>query len=109
MSPNARDPDSQDAARTYDGSTGRTHASLIDCLAAARWLWDYVDGRLTDTSRAALERHLEACAHCARHVAFAHAMQRALAELRGNYRGGVALPLTSPPAHSRSSHDLRPE
>jgi anti-sigma factor RsiW len=109
MSPNARDPDSHDAARTHDGSTARTHVSLIDCLAAARWLWDYVDGRSTDASRAALERHLEACARCARHVAFAHAMRRVLAELRGNYRGGIALPLTSPPAHSRPSHDLRPE
>jgi anti-sigma factor RsiW len=94
MSPNARGSDVQ---------------AQVDCVAAARWLWDYVDARLPDASRTALERHLAVCARCAKHVGFARAMRRALAELRGNYRGGIALPLSSPPAHSRASHDPRLE
>jgi anti-sigma factor RsiW len=109
MSPDARDPESPEAARAEDDSAARTHAPLIDCLAVARWLWDYVDLRLSDSPRAEVERHLAFCASCARYIAFAHAMRRALGELRGNYRGGIALPLSSPPAHSRSSHDPRLE
>jgi len=109
MSANAHGPESPESACAKAGSPATTGDSLIDCVAAAKWLWDYVDARLPDASRADLEWHLAVCAPCAKHVDFARAMRGALAGLRGNHRGGMTLPLTDPSAHSRSSHDPRLE
>ena len=51
----------------------------IDCEVAVRRLWDYLDGRLPEIAHAEVEAHLESCALCPPHFAFARAMQDALA------------------------------
>ena len=51
----------------------------IDCETAMRRLWDYLDQRLPDISRAEVDAHLSACAPCRTHVTFAASMRAALA------------------------------
>ena len=74
-------PDSVPAPPDAPAQAPMTEAQLIACDVAMRWLWDYVDGRLPDAPRAALEAHLAVCAACPTHVAFARAMCRALADV----------------------------
>lgn len=51
----------------------------IDCETAVRRLWDYLDGRLPDLARTAVEEHLAACELCPPHFDFARTMHSALA------------------------------
>jgi anti-sigma factor RsiW len=82
MPPNPRDlaPPSEAAAEGQSHSVLPAHTRGLTCNEAVRRLWDYVDARLPDTPRAEVDAHLAVCATCAGHVAFARAMQRALAE-----------------------------
>ncbi len=62
----------------------RAVAPEIDCDAAMRRLWDYVDARLPAVPRREVDEHLDACERgCPAHVAFARAIRRALAGSRG--------------------------
>ncbi len=45
--------------------------ALIDCETAVRALYDYLDGRLPDATRSAVEAHVETCRTCASHFTFA--------------------------------------
>ena len=56
-----------------------TDSAPIDCETAMRRLWDYLDERLPDISRAEVDAHLSACAPCQSHVSFAASMRAALA------------------------------
>jgi anti-sigma factor RsiW len=50
---------------------GHEPPSRVDCEAAARALYDFLDGRLPDASMQAVRRHVEMCACCAGHYHFA--------------------------------------
>ncbi len=50
---------------------GHEPPSLIDCEAAARALYDYLDGRLPDASTQAVRQHVAMCECCAGHYHFA--------------------------------------
>ncbi len=56
---------------------GRAPAA-IDCETAVRRLWDHLDGRLPMRAREEVEAHLDACALCPPHFAFAREMRAAL-------------------------------
>jgi anti-sigma factor (TIGR02949 family) len=43
----------------------------FECEDAARQLYDFLDGRLTDATGTSVETHLHACAECAKHYHFA--------------------------------------
>jgi anti-sigma factor (TIGR02949 family) len=43
----------------------------IDCLAAVRQLWDYLDEELTDDRMAIVRNHLAQCERCLPHHDFA--------------------------------------
>ena len=57
-------------------------AQSIDCLAAARQLWDCLDGELTEERMQLVRTHLEACARCAPHFDFERQFLAALAATR---------------------------
>jgi anti-sigma factor RsiW len=61
------------------GARDHTPASPIDCETAVRRLWDYLDGRLPEMTRAEVEAHLASCELCPPHFEFASKMQRGLA------------------------------
>ena len=46
----------------------------IDCEAAARRLWDFLDGELDPAHAAEVEAHLATCRRCPPHFAFAQRM-----------------------------------
>jgi anti-sigma factor (TIGR02949 family) len=52
----------------------------VDCGAAIRQLWDYLDGELTAERMEGIRRHLESCDACLPHADFA---RRFLDELHG--------------------------
>lgn len=52
-------------------NVGHETPSLIDCEAAARALYDYLDGRLPYASTLAVQQHVEMCQCCAGHYHFA--------------------------------------
>jgi predicted anti-sigma-YlaC factor YlaD len=56
-----------------------TGSAPIDCETAMRRLWDYLDERLANISRAEVDAHLSACEACRSHVTFAASMRAALA------------------------------
>jgi anti-sigma factor RsiW len=49
----------------------RTVPALIECEAAARALYDYLDGRLPEASTRAVAAHVQTCKDCASHFEFA--------------------------------------
>jgi anti-sigma factor RsiW len=51
----------------------------IDCEAAVRRLWDYLDARLPPSARDEVEAHLAVCEYCPPHFSFAREMQATLA------------------------------
>lgn len=65
--------------KRLDDATTRTTAAPIDCETAVRRLWDYLDGRLAPWARDEVDVHLDACAACPPHFAFAKAIRDALA------------------------------
>ena len=56
----------------------------LDCSAAMRQLWDYLDEELTPEREAAVRAHLAACANCQPHEDFERAFLDALSRARGN-------------------------
>jgi anti-sigma factor (TIGR02949 family) len=54
-------------------------AEKMDCTAAMRQLWDYLDGELTDERMAAVRAHLDRCAGCLPSADFERAFLEALA------------------------------
>lgn len=58
----------------------------IDCAAALRQLWDYLDGELTPARVAEVKAHLEGCRRCHPHYDFERAFLEALANRRPDCR-----------------------
>ena len=54
-------------------------ADNVDCSAAMRQLWEYLDGELTEERMAAVRAHLDRCAGCLPHADFERAFLDALA------------------------------
>lgn len=50
----------------------------IDCHAAVRQLWDFLDGELDATRVAAITAHVEHCRSCTEHYAFARSFLSAV-------------------------------
>jgi anti-sigma factor (TIGR02949 family) len=53
-------------------------AERVDCTAAMRQLWDYLDGELTPERMDAVRAHLDRCAGCIPHADFERAFLEAL-------------------------------
>ena len=59
-------------------------APPLDCHAAVRRLWDYLDGRLALPDAQAVDAHLAACANCPPHFDFERAFLAAVAAARSD-------------------------
>lgn len=88
--PDSTPPPTEGSTRPNARSASSTRVAEIACDVAARRLWDYIDGRLPDPSRAELDAHLAVCAACATHVAFARALRRALADAGAGRLSGAS-------------------
>ena len=65
-----------------DTPTRASSCESVDCAAALRQLWDYLDGELTPERVAQLRAHLEGCRRCHPHLDFERAFLAALSEQR---------------------------
>ena len=54
----------------------------VDCLGAARQLWDFLDGELTEARVRDMRAHLERCGRCYPHFDFQRKFLDALAATR---------------------------
>ena len=63
----------------------------LDCLAAVRRLWDYLDGELATWDARAVDEHLAACEACPPHFAFERELKRAIATVRAEHPDPGAL------------------
>ena len=45
--------------------------ALLDCREAASALYDFLDGRLAGATTTSVQQHIDTCAECASHYAFA--------------------------------------
>ena len=52
---------------------------MISCAEAVRRLWEYRDGELPETDRAAIEEHLSFCRRCCGEAEFAAELRAFLA------------------------------
>jgi mycothiol system anti-sigma-R factor len=52
---------------------------VITCAEAVRRLWDYLDGVIDESARAAIEEHLAFCRRCCGEVEFAEELRGFLA------------------------------
>ena len=52
---------------------------MITCAEAVRQLWEYLDGIVGESERAAIEEHLSVCRRCCGEVEFAEELRRFLA------------------------------
>jgi anti-sigma factor (TIGR02949 family) len=58
----------------------------LDCQAAMRQLWDYLDQELTAHHMRLIREHLEACAECHPHADFAARFLEAIRHTREDVR-----------------------
>jgi anti-sigma factor (TIGR02949 family) len=63
----------------------------IDCRTAVQQLWDYLDHELDAVRMAEVTAHVERCAECAEHFAFARTFLRSLSASRSDVPDAVAL------------------
>ena len=66
-------------------------ATMLDCQAAMRQLWDYLDGELSEERMEAMRAHLAVCARCYPHYDFERAFLEALAATRREHVAPGAL------------------
>ena len=52
---------------------------MISCAEAVRELWNYLDGLVDETERAAVEEHLNVCRRCCGELEFAEELRTFLA------------------------------
>ena len=52
---------------------------MITCADAVRRLWEYLDGAVDESSRAAIDEHLSFCRRCCGELEFAQEMRAFLA------------------------------
>ena len=62
-----------------------------ECEAIVRQLWPFVDGKLPDSDRERVTRHLEECAACLSHFDFARAFLDAVHAARPEAKDDEAL------------------
>jgi anti-sigma factor (TIGR02949 family) len=74
----------------------------LDCEAAMRRLWEYLDRELTGDTREAVRVHLHECASCYGHYEFERAFLAALGDAERERRAPESL-------HGRVLHALRSE
>lgn len=74
----------------------------MDCHAAMRQLWDFLDGELSPARYEAVQTHLAACASCYQHEAFERRFLAALAAAQAQQRAAA-------PLHARVMQTLRAE
>jgi anti-sigma factor (TIGR02949 family) len=55
---------------------------MLDCRAAVRMLWDYLDGHLDAVDEEAVRRHVTRCSHCFPHANFGQLVLDAVAQVR---------------------------
>ena len=65
-----------------DRPTTTSSCEKLDCAAALRQLWDYLDGELTPERLAQIRVHLDECRRCYPHYDFERAFLEALGEQR---------------------------
>jgi len=65
-----------------DQSASTSSCEKVDCAAALRQLWDYLDGELTPERLAQIRVHLDSCRRCYPHYDFERAFLEALANAR---------------------------
>ena len=70
------------------GAGHSTMPAMIDCTTAAKALYDFIDGRMEPEALRSVQAHIDTCAACAPHFAFA---RRVLALLP------ASMPLTDAP------------
>jgi mycothiol system anti-sigma-R factor len=58
------------------------HNTQVDCHSAMAQLWDFLDEELTDERMTLVHRHLDECALCHPHAAFARQFLGALRRCR---------------------------
>jgi len=63
----------------------------LDCQAAMRQLWDYLDGELSEERMEAMRGHLALCARCYPHYDFERAFLEAVAATRREHAAPGAL------------------
>jgi mycothiol system anti-sigma-R factor len=51
---------------------------MISCSEAVKQLWEYLDGALDESDRAALEEHLSLCQRCCGELEFAEELRQFL-------------------------------
>ena len=66
-------------------------AQMLDCQAAMRQLWDYLDGELSAERMEAMRAHLAVCARCYPHYDFERAFLDAVAATRRAHAAPGAL------------------
>ncbi len=54
----------------------------LDCGAAVRMLWDYLDGNLDSVNEAEVRAHVTRCSHCFPHANFGQIVIDAMAQVR---------------------------
>ncbi len=63
-------------------SSMANESEMIDCGAAVRMLWDYLDGSLGPREVAAIQAHINLCSHCFSHADFGQVVLDAIAQSR---------------------------
>jgi len=71
-----------------DRPTATSSCEQVDCAAALRQLWDFLDGELTTERVRQIRAHLESCRRCHPHYDF----ERAFLEALGQQREDCACP-----------------
>ena len=66
-------------------------AATLDCHAAMRQLWDYLDGELSPERMEAVRAHLAVCARCYPHYDFERTFLEAVAATRNGRAAPGAL------------------
>jgi anti-sigma factor (TIGR02949 family) len=74
-----------------EGGGAAREPAPLDCLAAVRRLWDYLDGELSAWDERAVDEHLAACAGCPPHFEFERTLLAAVAEARAEHPDPEAL------------------
>lgn len=68
-------------------------SGMIDCGAAVRMLWDYLDGNLGPREVEAIQVHVNRCSHCFSHADFGQVVLDAIAQARKSQEVNSAVAL----------------
>ncbi|HEY5274086.1 MAG TPA: mycothiol system anti-sigma-R factor [Acidimicrobiales bacterium] len=57
-----------------------SHVPEVDCTQTVEWLYEFLDGELTEERRIAIEIHLNFCPPCGSVVSFESELRRVIAD-----------------------------